>query len=247
MNLPIIRTIEELSFNAWVALQTVYYDGWLLRFADGYTRRANSVNPLYPSFLASEQKIARCETLYAAHGLDVTFKLTPAVYPDNLDDLLAQRGYQKQAMTSVQTLSLSYVPTPATDAALMLSQPNAEWLQAFCRLNSVTERHLPTMERMLTNVIPRCCFLTLHQRDEITAVGLAVLDGEYVGLLDIVTAPQWRNQGWGGQLLGHLLWWAKANGAQHAYLQVMLSNPAALHLYKKLGFAEVYQYWYRTR
>ena len=41
-----IRFYEELSLNSHPAIQTNYYDGWLLRFGNGYTARANSVNML---------------------------------------------------------------------------------------------------------------------------------------------------------------------------------------------------------
>lgn len=74
-----IRLIEELSLTAWPALQAVYDGGWVLRFADGYTRRANSVNPLYSSVEDADTKIRRCEALYVSHGLSTVFKITPAV------------------------------------------------------------------------------------------------------------------------------------------------------------------------
>ena len=47
---------EELSMNAHPSIKTQLFDGWVLRFADGYTNRANSVNPLYPSEMAIEEK-----------------------------------------------------------------------------------------------------------------------------------------------------------------------------------------------
>ena len=84
-----ITTIEELSLNAWASLQTVLYDGWVLRFANGYTKRANSVNPIHPSSLDIEEKIRFCENHYQDRNLPVVFKLTPTVYPSDLDEKLA--------------------------------------------------------------------------------------------------------------------------------------------------------------
>jgi len=42
-----IRSVEERSLNAWPSLHQMLYDGWVLRFSNGYTRRANSVSPIY--------------------------------------------------------------------------------------------------------------------------------------------------------------------------------------------------------
>jgi ribosomal protein S18 acetylase RimI-like enzyme len=43
-----------------------------------------------------------------------------------------------------------------------------------------------------------------------------------------------------------MLRWAQEHVAAHAYLQVMNSNAPARHLYAKLGFLEIYQYWCRV-
>ena len=67
--------IEEQSLNAWPALETYLYDGWLLRFSKGYTKRANSVNALCSGSLSLDKKIAFCETRYRDRGLRPTFRL----------------------------------------------------------------------------------------------------------------------------------------------------------------------------
>jgi hypothetical protein len=90
-----ITTIEELSLNAWASLQTMLYDGWIIRFANGYTKRANSVNPLYLSRIDIDEKLQFCEQLYQEKKLPVVFKLTSAVLPSNLDYRLWESGYQK--------------------------------------------------------------------------------------------------------------------------------------------------------
>ncbi len=61
-----IRFIEELSLSALPALETIYLDGWVLRFADNYTRRANSINPLYPGTRTLDENLREAEALYRA-------------------------------------------------------------------------------------------------------------------------------------------------------------------------------------
>ncbi len=38
-----MRFLEELSMNALPSLQTILFDGWVIRFANGYFNRANSM------------------------------------------------------------------------------------------------------------------------------------------------------------------------------------------------------------
>ena len=82
-----ILLYEELSLNAHPALQTQFFDGWVMRFANGYTNRANSINPLYPSTLDLQIKIAECEKRYFAQGLPAVYRLTDGSDP-NIDKTL---------------------------------------------------------------------------------------------------------------------------------------------------------------
>jgi ribosomal protein S18 acetylase RimI-like enzyme len=113
-------------------------------------------------------------------------------------------------------------------------------------MNGVASRQRPTLKAILGNILPETCFMSLVDGAETVACGLGVLEGPYIGLFDIVTHPARRGQGLGTKLIHNILSWARARGAQTAYLQVMLENGPALRLYDKLGFKELYQYWYRV-
>jgi N-acetylglutamate synthase len=242
-----IRTVEELSLNAWPSLQTMLYDGWVLRFADGHTRRANSIDPLYESQRDVNEKIHACEAIYRSRGLPVVFKMTPANQPQNLDAVLAAAGYQADAHTSVQTLDLrnsGHAPVPDV---VLAAELNEQWLAAYCRMSNTAEKRAATLRPMLAAIAPDRRFASINARGQIIACGMGVLDGGFLGLFDIVTDPQCRRQGHARQLVGSLLAWAQQEAAHTAYLQVMLNNEPALGLYLQLGFAEQYRYWYRVK
>ena len=245
-----IRTLEELSMNAWPALQTMLYGGWVLRFANGYTRRANSINPIYASTRGVEGKIAACEEMYRAKNLRVVYKMTRAVFPEDLDEILESQGYAAEARTSVQVLDLRRAMALPTNREARLSESLAlDWVDDYCRLNAVASQHRATMTQMLANIAPARCAgrIALKEKEQVMAVGLGVAENGFVGLFDLVTDEKFRGRGFGTQLILSLLDWGKQNGARRAYLQVMLDNPSALRLYEKLGFKEVYQYWYRVK
>jgi GNAT superfamily N-acetyltransferase len=241
-----IRLIEEHSLNAWPALQTMFYDGWVLRFADGYTKRTNSVNPLYASQTQIMEKIIACEKIYQAKNLPIVFKLTDDSHPADLDSTLAAQGYQINSPTSVQLIHLHSWPSTQSPEIRLETQASEEWHTAFSLMNEVKPERQNIHRKMLGAILPLKCYASCFWKGQIVACGLGVLQ-DYLGLFDIVTDKAYRRQGFSELLLCNILSWAKEKGVQKAYLQVMLNNPPALRLYEKLGFKEAYQYWYRLK
>ena len=64
----LIKTIEDLSLNAWPSHQIELYDGWILRFSYFYTHRTNSVEQIGPSTIPVEEKVQYCEEIYRRWG-----------------------------------------------------------------------------------------------------------------------------------------------------------------------------------
>lgn len=245
-----IRLLEELGMNAWAALQTQAYDGWLLRFAGGYTRRANSVQALYPSQLPLDEKIAFCERVYTERGLPPIFKLTDAAQPQDLDAQLAARGYVAAGRTAVQARSLDDLDGDTLDLTDITTAdaPGAAWLDLYYQANDVEVAHYGTARRLMSeNRLMPTAFVTIW--DTATPVGVAMLTMErgYAGVFDVAVAPDQRGKGYGKRLMEVVLGLARQQGAHSAFLQVMEDNAGARKLYDGLGFKTIYAYWYRQQ
>jgi N-acetylglutamate synthase len=242
------KRIEELSFNAWPSLQTMVYDGWLLKFGEGYTRRSNSISPLYASETAFEEKLANCEKLYNSMGLSTIFKIADKLSPDGLDKLLAEKGYWSEAPTSVQLLDLLKYKGNAAYALLIRNKLEDEWLANMQRISGNKSNSDIELEgKILGNIVPEKYFAELQVQGEIVACGLGVIEDGYIGIYDIMVAKEHRGKGFGRYMVEGLLNLGRSKAVSWAYLQVMLDNPLALNLYDSLGFKEIYKYWYRVK
>jgi ribosomal protein S18 acetylase RimI-like enzyme len=242
-----MRTIEELSMNAWPGLQTMNYDGWILRFANGYTRRANSVIPLYPSKNNPVEKIGFCEKVYGDQGLPTIFKMTAASEPHELDLLLSERSYRAEALTTVQLLGLARLVNGGQTEVDLASLETEDWHAAFCRMNGIGLNQQETHRQIVSAIVPKKCFAAVRLSGQVVGCGLGVLQDGMMGLFDIIVDKAHRRQKYGDRIVRALLDWGKQGGAQMAYLQVMCNNPPALGLYAGIGFREEYQYWYRVK
>jgi len=238
-----ILRLEEAGLRAWPALEQTIFDGWVLRFADGHTKRSNSVNPIYGSMVDPEEKIEACERAYAARGLPTLFRLTPLSKPTFLDERLAQRGYERLDPTLVMTRSLN--DTPPEPARQVRRVEIATWLDAYERLGLLAPEDMRTRRRIVERIDAEPIPLAAGPLDRPAAVNLGVLDVDTVGLFALFVAPEARRRGLGRSLVKETLRLAAAGGASVAYLQVEEENAPARRLYEGLGFQTAYPYWYR--
>jgi Acetyltransferases len=240
-----MRRIEELSMNAWPSLYTMLYDGWIIRFANGYTKRANSVSPLYYSSENIDDKIKKCEELFSNERIRTVFKITDEAYPGDLDSILERLGYQFLDLTSVQLLNLSDIPE-TTETDIILCKNIDEWLDYFYLVDPSESESRAAHGQILESIMCETYLTCLLSDGKVRACGLGVREDEYIGLFDICVDKDYRRQGFGERLVRGTINIGRNNGARKAYLQVMLDNIPALRLYSKLGFKEAYKYWYRA-
>lgn len=240
-----IRKIEEISMNAWPSLNTIIYDGWILRFANGVTRRSNSINPIYSSNFEIEEKLDYCESLYKECNLPVIYKLSNEVHPKNLDNILNNRGYSIDANTSVQISNFGDNNYKHSLLANFNENIKAKWIDFYIEQNFFNKDKIDTYLKILNNITLKKCFLILSDKNNIFGCALAVIQERFIGIFDVVVNENHRNKGYGKILINNILYWGKQNKADTAYLQVFNTNKIAINLYTKLGFKENYQYWYR--
>jgi GNAT superfamily N-acetyltransferase len=244
MSLTEIRDLERKAFQAWPALETQANSGWIQRFAGGYTKRANSINAIEvkPDFTSAV--MADLERPYRERGQPPIWRLTPLA-PAGADAALADRGFRRIDESLVQRAALD--ERFAADPAVRIAPaPPVAWLAGFAGLSPVAPHHRATMARMLRSIAAPVGFASIEEDDQLLAFALGVVDGDHVGLFDVLVAPTARRRGLARRLTQSIGAWGRTHGARHAYLQVVATNIAALPLYARLGFETVYSYAYRV-
>lgn len=253
MSLP-LKQLEELSLTHWPALNTEYMDGWKLRMANGYTKRANCISTLKSTSKQLHANIASCEQVYSSVKQPTIFKVTPFSEPQ-LDETLEKLDYTMLDPSLMLTLDLKQLPH--TEPKVKLNENDAlelslqehislRWLEQYCEHSGVDPHYIPTMIDMIAAMPGQVLLASSLLNGETVALAMAVIDQGVVGIYDVITATPYRNLGLCSHLLWHVLQQCKTQ-ASFSYLAVLESNATALSVYSKLGFKHAYHYWYRIK
>ena len=238
-----IRFLEEIASNGHVALKIMQYDGWIMRFSNGYTGRANSISLIYPSTIPLEEKISYCEKCYEKQGLPANFKLTEN--DKELSDLLAKRGYQIVTPTDVMLLDNLQDGSNQLFKETCFSDKPDEWLPYYFDFENISEiKNQDTFKKMLSKVLVDTIYCSVLHEGKVAACASAAIEQGYALIQNVIVNEKLRGLGLGEKLCRALIAKAKEHGAEHAYLQVVQTNEIAASLYEKLGFKKVYTYWY---
>jgi ribosomal protein S18 acetylase RimI-like enzyme len=131
------------------------------------------------------------------------------------------------------------------DSAALPDQLDLDrWLELYVRFEGGTKGNQRYHRAIIDRIETPICLAVRRDGDDPVAVGLAVVDGPWVGLFDIAADPARRRRGHGRALVEGLVAWGLGRGAERAFLNVSADNAPAVALYEQLGFREAYRYWY---
>jgi N-acetylglutamate synthase len=244
-----ILALEEVASLGWLPPDCAWLGRWLLRAADGFTGRGNSVLPLGDPGLPLDTALSRIGTWYTLRGLTPRFQV-PLPAREPLDAALAARGWYATNPSLVLAADLEAPVAIAAELAgdglpevRLEREPRPEWLAAYHYRGG---DYLPEIAVTLMNAAQRPVFASIERDGAIIAIGRAVADDGWIGLTALEVDPAHRRQGLAVAIVQALAVWGRGQSADRIWLQVATQNESAITLYRRLGFTVHHRYHYRS-
>jgi GNAT superfamily N-acetyltransferase len=235
-----VETLELACSDAWPPLELHHLGEWRLRWADGFTGRANSALAIGdPGMPIADALRAVCDfahsqgippAVQAVNGSRAEAEILAEGWQENVEH---EAGYEVSVLVGVAspakrgpfTASVRDTPTPA-------------WWE----LSAGTIEPTPAQRHVLaTGEIG----YGVAESGDVTAGAVRVaIVGQVAHISRLAVRPDFRRRGLAAELMFAASSWAKERGATQEVLQVSVSNAPALALYRELGFTEHHRYRY---
>jgi len=247
MALDLAWKAEHACLNAWPGLHNVVFDDWIIRFSEGLTRRANSVNPLRATARADGASIQQFENLFRTHELPLIFRV-PTLLDPSVDRSLERLGFAAEGESCVLYADIGAVEARPHPTVEVTSRVDEEWLSTMNAMQKRTEEQSEIFDQILLSIAVPAGYATLREGDEVVAQAYGVIHDNLLCCESVITGERHRGRGIGQRLMSALFAWAAAQGATGTCLQVEANNMAGLALYHGLGMTtELSRYHYRRQ
>ncbi|CAN7476230.1 GNAT family N-acetyltransferase [Bosea sp. LjRoot90] len=241
IDMALVSACETRIVNAWPAPTTLVVDQWVVRFANGYSGRANSASSLREDGDMDEATLAFVEDLYRQAGLPPRIRFTPLV-AEGARQRFTERGYRVETASFGMVAELDpglHLPDPGIVAT---AQADAAWIDGVCAHQIGAKRNRDHLAAIVCGVRLPAAFATLLHEGRPAAYAMCVAERGMAEIGAVIVDEALRGRGLGKQMMLGLMGWAAAQGCAQAYLQVDQSNGLALEMYRRLGFRTVYAY-----
>lgn len=239
-----IIELERAAAKHWRGTEEEWLGGWLLRAAEGFTGRANSVLPLGDPPGALDDTLASVTGWYGARGLPAMISVPmPLESAAPLDDALAQRGWGlRPGPAFVMTADLPLGGSPPDANVRIDAEPDDGWLRMH-RYRGQSD--LPPVRLKVLRSAPSQAFVSIRDGATPVAVGRVSLAGGWAGISAVEVDAAHRRRGLGAAITAACCDEAFARGVGRVFLQVETENEAARALYERCGFTYSHRYHYR--
>jgi N-acetylglutamate synthase len=243
-----IPDLERAAAAGWRGTEEASLGSWLLRAADGFTGRANSVLAIGDPGLPLAAAISEVRRWYQARGLPAMVAVPfPLGQPRqaSIDRFLDERGWHlRPGPATVMTAEPGAVARQAAAAPVQVdvaAEPDDGWLALYRHRG----RRPPPVSRRLLMSAPWQAFASVREAGEVLAIGRLAAAGEWAGFTAFEVHPARRRRGLASALIAALAALARDQGMSGLYLQVENDNVPALSLYYRAGFTGHHGYHYR--
>lgn len=235
-----VLACEERLVNCWPALDTLLMDGWVIRYANGYSGRANSASAVSAKATLSGALLDEVCGFFRARGLPPAIRVTPLA-EKGLDARLEQQGWQ--AVTrSVGMIGAARTLSRLPDEFEIAPTASLGWIEGVTALQEARKRNPDHLAAIVGRIRRPTAFAMIRREGKPVAFGLCVLDRGMAEIGSIAVDPAYRGAGLGRGLVSGLIDWASRTGAERIFLQVEASNAIARGLYASLGLVDLYDY-----
>lgn len=228
------EALESACAAAWRAPVEVRLGDWLLRWADGFTGRANSALAIGDPGVPVPEALRKVCEFSHSHRIP---PVVQAVHGGAAEAAIAAAGWVEHsthpAGHEVAVLLGDAGSSPGE--AEILAEPSGEWweLCAGTAMPSDAQRYVLTTGDVGYGV--------LRDGDRVAGAVRAAVVGDLLHVSRLAVRPSCRRRGFAVALMGAAGRWAAGRGS---VLQVSVRNAAALALYGRLGFTEHHRYRY---